>query len=331
MKWHAFFRLALLSYAFFGHRAHAQQAVIAQPDCIIFFHFTATGQTSPTAPNLGFSNLTNGCTTWNVSYANTGFSALSLVFQSAPNVSGAAGSWSTFANATILAGANPNTNTTGNYTQLTGYNPWVRMTLASSTGSGEVDGAVYGYRIPSAAGTITGTITVTGTVTANQGTANASPWPVTTGTSIAGADGQGNNAAELATPGGSAANAFLGTFDYGFNGATWDRRFICTNQASFNLSGSGNTQIIALSGSTVIRICHLSFATTAAEDVKVTQGTGSNCAGGTADVTGLYKSVSAMALDFAPTSALRGTAANAICINQSAVQALGGIVIYAQY
>ena len=131
----------------------AQQLVTTQPDCIIFFHLTASGQTSPLAPNAGFSNLTNGCTTWNVSYANTGFSAVTLAFQSAANVSGSPGSWGTFSGGTLLSGINPNTNATGAFTWLTGYAPWVRIALTAATGSGEVDGAVYGFRIPSAGAT----------------------------------------------------------------------------------------------------------------------------------------------------------------------------------
>ena len=173
----ALLRLFVLGYGL-SHQAHAQQIVVSQPDCIIFFHLTTVGQTSPTSPNAGFNNLTTGCTTWNVSYANTGFSALSLVFQSAPNVSGVAGTWVTFANQNLLAGVNPNTNTTGAFTWLTGYGPWVRMILASATGTGEIDGAAYGYRIPSA-GTVSGSTTpVTGTVTANQGTGGSSAWKV---------------------------------------------------------------------------------------------------------------------------------------------------------
>lgn len=116
-----------------------------------------------------------------------------------------------------------------------------------------------------------------------------------------------------------------------YNGATWDQSFACTNQASFNLSGSGNTQIVALSSSKNIRVCHISFSTTATEDIKFTNGTGSNCASGTADVTGLYKSVQSMALDFRNTSPLIVPVSNALCINQSATQALGGIVIYALF
>jgi hypothetical protein len=114
-----------------------------------------------------------------------------------------------------------------------------------------------------------------------------------------------------------------------FNGSTWDQQLSCPNQALFNLSGSGNTEIIPLSGSLVPYICSIYFSTTASEDVKLVVGTGANCAGAPADLSGLFKSILGLALD--PNSAngpIRGVAANAICLNQSAVQALGGIVTY---
>ena len=149
-------------------------------------------------------------------------------------------------------------------------------------------------------------------------------WDRTPGNSAGGAFVQGP-AAEGAAAAGNPVRQ--GVWD----GANISTPFICTNQASFNLTGSGNTQIIAASGATTIRICHLSFSTTAAEDIKVTRGTGSDCGTGTNDVTGLYKSVQGLALDFQPSAALRGAASGAICLNQSAVQNLGGIVIFAQF
>lgn len=156
--------------------------------------------------------------------------------------------------------------------------------------------------------------TQAGTWTVQPGnTANTTPWLATIN--------QGGNSAAV-----SAANNLAGDLR-AVNGTT---SYGCGSQASFNLSGSGDTQIIAASGATVIRICHISFSTTAAEDVKVTRGTGANCATGTADVTGLYKNVSAMALDFGPFAPLTGAASGAICINQSVAQALGGIVMYDQ-
>lgn len=104
----------------------------------------------------------------------------------------------------------------------------------------------------------------------------------------------------------------------------------CPLQAAVTLTAAGNTQIIALSGSTTIRICHLSLGAAAAEDIKVTTGTGANCGTGTADVTGFYRTATSLALDFT-TGPLKGAAGGAICINQSGVINAGGVVVYAQF
>jgi len=106
--------------------------------------------------------------------------------------------------------------------------------------------------------------------------------------------------------------------------------FACNSQALFNLSSSGNTQIIAASGSNRTLICHLSISFASAVDAKVTQGTGSNCGSGTADVTGLYKNVVAQAFDWGPFAPLVGSASQAICLNSSANVVGGGIVIFTQ-
>ena len=104
---------------------------------------------------------------------------------------------------------------------------------------------------------------------------------------------------------------------------------MCPLSAVFNTSSSGNVQIVPLSGTTTIYICEISFAANAASDIKLTTGTGVACGTGTADLTGLYKSVSAVALD--PLGALRGPAGAAVCINQSAANTLGGTISYAQF
>jgi len=279
----ALLRVALLAYGL-SRQAHAQQTVVSQPDCIIFFHLTASGQTSPLAPNAGFSNLTNGCTTWNFSYANTGFSAITLAFESAPNVAGNPGSWGTFANGTLLSGINPNTNTTGAFTWLTGYNPWVRVNLSAATGTGEVDGAIYGYRIPSAGAVSGATTPVTGTVTANQGTAGptwpvsatqtTSPW-VTGGPSASGAAPSGNPN-WISGLGSGATGGFLYPLT------------ACDSSAVVTVSAAATTQIVALTSGRSIRVCSFSVSISLAGTAQWQTGTGSNCGSSNANLTGAY-------------------------------------------
>ena len=106
----------------------------------------------------------------------------------------------------------------------------------------------------------------------------------------------------------------------------------CTLQAAITLSGSGNTRIINAAGTGTVRICHISFSSTAAEDIQFTEGTGTNCGTGTANISGLYKSVQSMALDFQTGAPMTTqTLGDDVCLNQSAAQATGGIVIYAKF
>jgi hypothetical protein len=106
----------------------------------------------------------------------------------------------------------------------------------------------------------------------------------------------------------------------------------CT-RALVNLSGSGNTQIVALSGSTKIYICDMEFSTGIPEDFKLTEGTGSNCASGTADVTALMKNISAWSLTPAgafAAAAATATGGDALCANQANAQAAAVTIWYIQ-
>ena len=106
----------------------------------------------------------------------------------------------------------------------------------------------------------------------------------------------------------------------------------CTQQQLFNLAAAGNTRIINAGGTGTVHICEISFSTTAAEDIKITEGTGTNCGTGSADVTGLYKSVQSIVLDPQVTAAISTqTAGDDVCLNQSAAQALGGLVVFAKF
>jgi hypothetical protein len=101
----------------------------------------------------------------------------------------------------------------------------------------------------------------------------------------------------------------------------------CSTFATFNLSASGNTEIVPLSGGKKIIVCTVLFATAIAEDIKFTEGTGSNCASATADASGLFKSITNYAHD-AMGLPYVATAGHALCLNQANAQALGGTIWY---
>jgi len=220
-----FLGLLLLSFPVF-----AQNFVVQQPDCVIFFQFTATGQSSPTAPNAGFDNREVGCTTWSVSATSVTFTAATATLQSAPNTAaGVPGSWSTFAGATALQNTNPVTiaaSPAQGFFSLVGYNPWVRVlfTVTGGPATGVVNGAAFGWRIPSAG-------------TAQTGSSNVT---------IVGPLGQAVMASSIPVVIASNQSAIPVTTSP-----------FCTLKNEITLSGTGYNTLIPASGSTVISICNI--------------------------------------------------------------------------
>lgn len=128
----------------------------------------------------------------------------------------------------------------------------------------------------------------------------------------------------------AAAPETVPTYPYKFNGATWDRDFVCPLSAPITFTAaSGSLQIVAASGSTIIRICHVSISTSVATNITLQYGTGSNCGSGTNPLTGAYNNVTSIALDLFGT--LRTPASQALCIVSSASVTAGGVVTYAQF
>lgn len=114
-------------------------SVFAQtPDDSQQFQFTSAAQAATK------NNVTIGCTTFVLFYQSTGFSAVSLRFESATGTNSA----STFGayTGTVTSGSNPNTNTTGGVAVFTGAVAFWRMSLTSVTGSGIVKGVMLCYR-----------------------------------------------------------------------------------------------------------------------------------------------------------------------------------------
>jgi hypothetical protein len=136
------------------------QNVKVEPECQIYFSFTVATSSQQ------YDNRNNGCTYWVVTYSNTGFTGLSLLFRSASNAAGAPGAWGAFGG-TLVTGVNPNVALTQAVTEVQGYYPWLSIYLTSTVGAGTISGTVYGFRSsPSVP-------IVLGAVTANQGTKNA--------------------------------------------------------------------------------------------------------------------------------------------------------------
>jgi hypothetical protein len=104
---------------------------------------------------------------------------------------------------------------------------------------------------------------------------------------------------------------------------------VCTSKAAVTLSASGATQVIAASAGKVVKVCHLSLSAETPVNVQVVEGTGANCVTGPANITGNYRSVLGMALDFG-ISPLTGSASQALCISLGTAVNVGGVITYVQ-
>lgn len=121
----------------------ALSAGLFAADCDVVFSFTAAGQ------SVVFNNKGKACANYQVSYFSSGFSAVSLQFESAPDAGTTPGTWVAFAG-TTLTGANPMTATTQQTATFSGVYPWVRVRLVSKTGTGQITGRMLGIQLTSA-------------------------------------------------------------------------------------------------------------------------------------------------------------------------------------
>lgn len=157
------------------------------PDCVRYFNFNAVGT------SVYLDNRQAGCTNWTVGYQSSGFSGLTLTFQSA---SGALtpGTFGTYTG-TTSTGSNPMTNTTGSYSTFVGYVGWVQIKLSATTGTGNVIGVLYGFKSGYASATPPGGAGIT--ILSGDGTTPAGGGPqvltLATVTSNTGACGDASN------------------------------------------------------------------------------------------------------------------------------------------
>jgi hypothetical protein len=341
--------------------------LVAQtPTCQINFGpWTDTNQTT-------FSdNRTTACAYWVMTYQVTGFSAVSLAFQSATGGS-APGAFGNFSG-TVTSGSNPSTSvacsTVTNCTVVfTGYVGWDRVVFASHTGSGTIQGTLQGYKAYAPLGGNTpsfgGCPGTVGTPCVVDGvTASGSP-PTTAPVYVAGQDGTNVRPIKTATTGDvivdqpTAANlnatvvqptpANLNATVVGpaadgsplggnpivtsvSDGTNVRTLFICSLQAPITIAAGTDTVLVAGVMAKNTRICHIDFVSDTVATFTIRSGTGSTCGTGTATLAGVYPSILTFAADYASLGALRGGNGNDMCLHSSASATVGGVVIYAQF
>jgi hypothetical protein len=360
-------KLILLAlFPIFLQAQQLQPVTSVQPDCA---KFSSPIRIAGTVTMATVDNRQAACDGWVVTYSSNGFSAVSVLLQSAPlGTGGVAGTFVSFAGTIVSPFTNPATATTQGEIRATGYYPYVNVAI-TTTGTGYLVAEFHGYKTNPNAGTGSGgggsgCVGTSVTPCVVDGPTAAGSPATTPPVLVAGQDSANirvihTNAFGGIVPGSTPsitmsdnrANTVVapavvdnatGTneaptyvtypfqFDGSIGGSGWDRQFVCGQQVFVNLAASGNTQVIADGSAGSIRICHIHLSTSAAETIQLTTGTGAACATGNT-VIDAYQNVSAIAMDFQPTAALKVATSNGLCINPSASTTLTGVIIYAQF
>lgn len=144
----------------------------APPPCTVSFKFTGATGTSQ-----WFDNRFVGCSYWTFAYSPYLASAVSITMQAAPDLNGAPD----VANLAAFGATLTTTTCTSGVCSTTaqaGAPAWfsVAGTFTFSAGGFVIGSAIGQQPGPPLSATIPGAVTVSGTVTANQGSANATPW-----------------------------------------------------------------------------------------------------------------------------------------------------------
>lgn len=194
--------------------------------------------------------------------------------------------------------------------------------FAQNTGGGSGGGAASSVQVTNVPLPVAGV---------DAGTVNRTLFTDTAGRLIVGTtsavgDGLSSNGA---LPSGALAPWAM--YPYWYNGATWDRQFYCNATATGTATASGSTQILAAVASKSYRVCAFRLSTTPAVNIGLVQGTGTNCATGTTNLTLGLLGVTNVVLEPGATAAYRAVSANAVCINLGTAQTVNYDISYANY
>lgn len=331
--------------------AHAQSSTTVTPDCIYFFTFGGNASIPTNGyPNYPASGVNGGgvCTNWVVSY--TGYNVMGspvLTFQSAPSATATTpGAFITYPG-TIVTGINPNTSSTGAQTlfsNLAIVTPYVRLNLSGMT-SGVISGVVYGYKTgfsgTSSGGGGSGCVGTAMTPCVVAGP--DAPGAVSTQDPVQVAGNDGTDVRAIHTDatgrtqvvGASADGAAVAggpVLQGQSDGVNVHSVLTCLTTAVGSDSSMGLTQIVALTAGQSIRVCKFSATTASPVTVQLQYGTGSNCAGGTANAWVSWQSLTAVAEDFQTDNApLVIPASNALCLNLAAGTATTWAISYTKF
>lgn len=181
---------------------------------------------------------------------------------------------------------------------------------------------------------VQGTVTVTGTVTANAGTDLTTVNLLTTAAHNDAFGTAGSPDTQVRS-----VQGVTGMTPIVISGANANPKINCTNNAFLNMTSATTTEIVALSGSTIIYVCSFSIVSNGgtATNVKFVDGTGTNCATSQSDRSANMPFTAAANTVGISRGSGEGmilktsTAGDALCVTSSGAATIAVDISYAQF
>lgn len=285
----------------------------------------AFGQTLMKQDTQDASNIAGANRQATARFDNIGSSniALEFVFSGAPATTSIpirgcmrGGTCSTIV--TVSAGTNTVVFVNGLYDnlQLTpvftgGTNPFVTINYTSITQSAGVAGGGAGG------------------FTSSIGVASAGMPADGAGNTGVGQWGCSNTGSGLATTCG-----YMAVVEGTFGTTLIDRNYYCDKSVAISTAAAATTQLIALNGTNIVRVCGFTLNGAGATTVKIQYGTGALCATGTTDLTGAMTLAAGTNISVAnggiSGEQFRTIAGQAVCLVNSAAVQVSGWMTYQQ-
>lgn len=169
-------------------------------------------------------------------------------------------------------------------------------------------------------------------VSAGNGTSDSGTIRVAIASNNTGVANMGHGATSSAVPAGATMSGFRSDGGHAAGTASLKTPEICQDSAVISAASSGNNEIVALTASETVYVCGFLLISDGTVGVQFITGTGTACATGETDKTGVMSLVANSGFSsFSPFPITKGAAGDAFCIELSGNVQVSGILNYTKF
>lgn len=137
------------------------QATTRLPDCTLTLRTPGLAVMNAVGTSGLFDNRSAGCTEWTLTYTTYGWTAPTIEIVDAPNNNNSAGTPVAFEGAYLNGITQPISAGSSGTVSMAGYYPYMGVSVVSKSGTGFIEGTLYGFRNDASIGTLNGVTSVT--------------------------------------------------------------------------------------------------------------------------------------------------------------------------